>query len=186
MSRKIKAYTPAKFSEEELAEKDKTAVVETKELEKKISQVNNSVSELILAGAPNLTQLSWELYEKYRRGELQTYFDDDKELEAFYKMKKKEVIANLITFLSIASAAVVDPDKIRNSSIKDVALAMKAAVDLINGMMGEPDKHYVHTHEHVIKKTPEQIREELHENKQKLEAIEAEFKQIKEEEEDSF
>jgi len=164
-----------KFDEKELeADKEADSVVAVKDLEKKVKEANSKTSEIMLAAGPDLAKLSWDMYSQYRKGELKTYFDDDQELEAYYNIKKKETIINMVAFISMASAAIVDSDKIEKATIKELSSSMANAVDLVRSLMGEPDKVVKHEHEVKID-NPKEIKDKLDENKAKLDALDAEF-----------
>jgi hypothetical protein len=158
---------------------DKDTIQHTKDLETHLDKVNHEVAELVLYGAtPDLAQLSWDLYDKWKKGDLETYFEDDAELKAFYDERKKEMILRMTTFMEVASIAMLDRDKIKGSNLRDLATSLSTVAKVVDGLIGEKNVQQVeHTHKHAVVDA-EELDSKLKETRDKLKAVEAEFEEL--------
>jgi hypothetical protein len=153
------------------------------ELEKQLNAFGKDVVNMMTYGTmPELVDLSWEVYEKFKRGELQDLAGSDAELKRFFEFKKKDLVIKLLGFLEIASNALLDPSKMKGSSLKEITHSLKITLDMLNALHGtsEPKKHE-HTHTHKVAKNVEEIDARLAETRQQLDAIEAEFEETTDE-----
>lgn len=169
-----------KIDKEELEELDKelAPIISSKELEEGLEKVNQEVTDIIISGTTdNLTQLSWDLYEKFKKGQLKSYFEDDKELESYYKIRRQEAILKMITFMDLATSEILNKKKLDIATIKELTSAMQTVSNMINTMMGQASTIVDHRHKHSIANEDE-IKERMQHTKKRIESIDAEFEEI--------
>lgn len=152
----------------------------TKELEAQLEEENAKMMELMLYGScPDLAQLTYENYAKFKEGNLPTYFDGDQEIEEFFNLKKKEIILRLTTFLDAASVAMLNSDKIKTANLNELSKALSTSVAILNDLMGTKKPAQEHIHKHaVVDKEDLSTDERLQRAREKLKAIDAEYEEI--------
>lgn len=178
MGRK-KKLVPIPLADIDKAATEDAAYVHAKDLEEYLKKANADTQEILLTGSvADLTQLSWALYEKFKKGQLKTHFEDDKEIEQFYKLKSQELIIKLMGFLDMASSHILDTQKLSRANIREITLAMNAVSTMLNNIMDKPSMKVDHQHTHKLAKDSEELNRRVQENKEKLAAIDAEFEEI--------
>lgn len=172
------------ISNEEL---DKILVLNTEDLENQLKSHNEHFAILMEYGSiPDLTQLSWKMYDRYKKGLLPKYFEDDEDdIRRFYSIKRQELILQLSTFLSIVVNHMLDPEKLANTSSKDLASSMQIALTMLHSLMGKEDKTIKHSVKHGLENMTEQdVETKLNQLKEKLTplagATDVEYEEIKE------
>jgi hypothetical protein len=152
----------------------------TKELEMQLDEDNAKMMELMLYGScPDLAQLTYENYQKFKAGNLTTYFDDDQEIEEFFKIKKKEIILRLTTFIDAASVAMLNQDKLKASNLSELSKALSTSVAVLSDLMGTKKSPVVHEHKHaVVDKEDLTTDQRIEKARKKLEILDAEYSEI--------
>ena len=153
-------------------------IISSKDLEDGLKKVNEEVTDIIISGTPdNLTNLSWDLYDKFKKGQLKEYFEDDKDLEAYYKIRRQEAVIKMITFMDLATTEILNKRKLDIATIKELTSAMQTVSNLINNMMGQASTIVDHRHKHTIQNEDE-IKERMQHTKKRIDTIDAEFEEI--------
>ncbi len=154
-------------------------VIPTKELETRLDAANSKITELAMYGkTPDLLKMSWENYELFKKGLLPKYFgDDEAQLQEFYNDKRKEFVLKLVTFIDVASNHLVDDNKLKEASLKEISSSIKLALDMVSSLVGIEQSTVV-KHEHTVdiaSLSEAQIGDKIKEAKETLSAVEAEF-----------
>lgn len=178
MARKKRAVGELKIPEETIKNQPNSYIA-ADELEKKLDLFGKDVVDLMTYGSmPELINLSWDMYDKFKRGEVKDLGGTDEELRKFFDFKKKDLIIKLLGFMDLASAALLDPDKAKYASLKDLTASLKVTLEMLNALHGTSTaKRVEHTHTHKLEKV-EDIDERLEQTRRELEAIEAEYEDV--------
>jgi len=181
MAKPIKRQIDVPLKRIKEAEAKKNELLSLKTLDSDLSKINSEVADMLMnGGSPDLTQMSWKLYEQYVNGDLQSVIQDQSELKDYCDFKKKELVMRFIAFMDMASISILNRDKLDLASIKEISGAMTNIAGLINNFLGEASKIVKHDHVHQIKdiKDPEEINRRIQENQEKLRAIEVQFEEV--------
>jgi len=167
---------PEKLLPPETIEQDKNSYIETDLLEKQLDTFGTDIVNMMTYGAmPELITLSWEMFERFKRGEIKELEGSDKELEEFFLFKKKDLVVKLMGFVELCSNALLNSEKINAASLKDITQSLKVSLDMINTLSGASiSKKVEHTHTYKIEHVHE-VDEKIRKAKEELDAIEAEF-----------
>lgn len=149
------------------------------ELEKKLDTFGKDVATMMAYGSmPELLELSWEMFEKFKKGEIKELEGSDKDLQEYFAFKKKDLIVKLLGFMDMASNALLDTNKIKHSSIKEITNSLKITLDMLNALQGTSiAKKVEHTHVHEVKHVDD-LDERIRKTKEELDSIEAEFEDV--------
>lgn len=159
-------------------DKDLAPIISSEDLEKGLEKVNQEITDIVISGTTDtLTELSWELYEKFKKGQLKTYFEDDKELESYYKIRRQEAVLKMITFMDLATTSILNQKKLDMATIKELTSSMQTVSNLINTMLGQASTIVDHRHKHTVQ-SEDEIKERMKHTKKRIDAIDAEFEEI--------
>lgn len=163
----------------ELVDNQPNSYVAADELEKQLDTFGKDIVQMMTYGSmPELVDLSWQMYDKFKRGEVKELTGTDEELRKFFEFKKKDLIVKLLGFLDIASNSLMDPAKMRGSSLKEITYSLKITLDMLNALHGTSvAKKVEHTHTHKVESIKD-VDERLAQTKRELEAIEAEYEDV--------
>ena len=173
---KNKKLTKIELTDEQVQKK--AYIMHTDELEKRLDQTGEDLAQLAMYGSTkDLLKLSWENYELFKKGMLPQYFQDgEEEVQQFYDDKRKELILKFTTFIDIASNHLIDEDKLKKASLKEVSSSIKTALDMLQALVGK-ETHKVVENKHTmdVALSEQQINEKLKTARDKLNAVDADF-----------
>jgi len=147
------------------------------ELDKQLDAFGKNIVAMMTYGTmPELVELSWQVYEKFKNGEIKDLTGTDDELRAFFEFKKKDLIIKLLGFMEIASNTLLDPAKMRGASIKEITHSLKLTLDMLNALHGTtPPKKVEHTHKI---ESVQDLDERIAKTKEQLDAIDADYEEV--------
>ena len=160
----------------------------TADLEKQLEEENARTMELMLYGScPDLAQLTYELYSKFKSGNLVTYFEDDQEIEEFFNLKKREIILRLTSFIDAASVAMLDKEKLQTANLSELSKAVSTSVSVLNDLMGTKKPAQEHIHKHaVVDEESLSTEQRIERARKKLQVLDAEYEEIAKEPEEKI
>ena len=136
MARKKRAVGELKIPKE-VVESQPNTYLAADELEKQLGVFGKDIVNMMTYGSmPELIQLSWEMYDKFKRGEIQDLGGTDEELRKFFDFKKKDLIVKLLGFMELASTALMDPEKVKYANLRDLTNSLKLTLDILNALHG--------------------------------------------------
>jgi hypothetical protein len=163
----------------EIMDNQPSSYLAAADLEKQLDMFGKDVVSAMTYGTmPELLNLSWDMYDKFKRGEIQDMGGTDDELRRFFDFKKKDLIIKLLGFMDLASTSLLDPDKAKYANLRDLTASLKVTLDMLNALHGTSiAKKVEHTHTHKLEDVKD-IDARLEQTRQELEAIEAEYEDV--------
>lgn len=178
MAGRRKKLNDLQLPEESLkAQRNKYVVAD--DLDKQLNIFGKDIVTMMTYGTmPELLDLSWQMYEKFKNGDVKELTGTDEELRKYFEFKKKDLIVKLLGFLEVASNSLLEPSKLKGASLKELTHSLKITLDMLNALHGtQIAKKVEHTHTHKVE-TVQDIDARLAQTKKELEAIEAEFEEV--------
>jgi hypothetical protein len=156
----------------------KDEVKSSKELEDSLDETNEHITQLMLYGRiPNLSELTWKNYKLFKQGRLDTTVKEDADMEAFFKYKKREISLRFITFLDMASAAILDENKMEKANLKELTSSLHQVMSIMSVILGKEATGRGSTIININDKNSD-LEGRLERVKKELETVEAEYEEI--------